>query len=40
MPTSRNPLNHRHRFPPEVISYAALIRWTVPRPTHARPRAS
>jgi hypothetical protein len=31
MPTARDPLYQRHRFPPEVISYAVwLYLWTVP----------
>jgi hypothetical protein len=30
-PSSRDPLYRRHRFPPEVISYAVwLYLWTVP----------
>ena len=30
MPTSRNPLYHRHRFPPEVISYAVWLYFRFP----------
>ena len=31
MPTARDPLYQRHRFPPEVISHAVwLYLWTVP----------
>jgi putative transposase len=30
MPTSRDPLYRRHRFPPEVISYAVWLYFRFP----------
>jgi putative transposase len=39
-PTARTPLYRRHRFPPEVISYAAWLYFRLPlKLAHGRGRA-